>query len=284
MGHDSQTFLDGTYCSITVPQSLAQSRKGEEFMPPVVVRRKKALVETKKEETPKQSPPKKETAAATKKVLIPEPSKKKPEPKQPDKPQGPPPVDKAQQHANYLSEIEALSSPERALVSACYFLCFLFNENPTTTTLFPMKDKVLEKIFQSGHDCSVSYIRRWDKLTYRLEPEARDKWQSETGAKKDLLHLYRTPGCQVQLQRGYYDLYQFHVVIEPFRFVFYMPVELASWIDPERLQKPRLHMNQIKEVGLLRGRHIKMSQKSTQLTDEQIGAEIQRFLDTEMSR
>ena len=252
-------------------------------MAPIVVRRKKApVVETKKEETPKKSPG--SGGSTLKQVPVPESFKKKPEPKQPERPKGPAPIDKAQQHADYLSEIEALSSPDRALVSACYFLCFLINENPTTTTLFSMKDKVLEKIFRSGHECSVSYIRRWDKLTYRLEPEAKEKWELETGGKKDLLHLYRTPGCQVQLQRGYYDLYQFHVVTEPFRFVFYMPMELASWVDQERLQKPRLHTNNTTEVGLLRGRHIRMSRKSTGLTDEQIGAELQRFLDYEMSR
>ena len=102
-----------------------------------------------------------------------------------DKPKGPPPVDKLSQHHDYLAVIESMPSPEKEVARACYFLCFLINENRTTTSLFPFKDKVLEKISKSGNDCMmVSYVRRGDRLNYRLTPEAKEKWESETGGKK----------------------------------------------------------------------------------------------------
>jgi hypothetical protein len=123
------------------------------------------------------------------------------------------------------------------------------------------------------------YIKRGDRLTHRLTQEAREKWESETGGKKGLMHMYRTPECFVQSERGYYDLYQFHIVIEPFRFMFYMPVETAPWVDEERLLKPRLYTNVTPEHGLLRGKTIKISRKSINTNDEQIGEELKRFLD-----
>ena len=125
----------------------------------------------------------------------------------------------------------------------------------------------------------VSYVRRGDRLNYRLTPEAKEKWESETGGKKDLVRLYRTRECYVQTERGYYDLYQFHIVVEPFRFIFHMPMEMGPWIDEERLLKPRLRTNHTTESGLLRGQVIKISRKATGLTDDLIGGELQRLLD-----
>ncbi len=258
--------------------------------PLVIVRKKKPSIVTKKEETRHHptSPTKKETLATPQPELTGQPVKPKqgkvaPDLKQKvDNPKGESPAsEKVRQHLEYLKEIESLSSPETEIIRACYFLCFLINENRTTTTLFPLKDKVLKNLYESGHDClMVNYVRRGDRLTYRLTQAAKEKWESETGGKRDLIHLYRTPGCFVQSERAYYDLYQFHIVVEPFRFLFLMPQELASWVDEGRLQKPRLHTNMVIECGLCRGRQIKMSRKATGLTDEQIAAELQRFLDT----
>lgn len=248
---------------------------------PVIVRKKQAPVVIRKEEkSPKPLPPKGEPPERKQPQRSEEPKEKTPDLRQ-DKPKGPAPVDKVSQHLDYLTEIESMSLPEREIARACYFLCFLINENRTTTTLFPIKDKILESLFKSGHIClMMSYVRRGDRLTYRLTQEAKEKWESETGGKKDLIHLYRTPGCYVQSERGYYNLYQFHVVVEPFRFLFHMPVDLGSWVAEERLLKPRLHTNHMTEYGLLRGQAIKISRKSINATDEQIGQELQRFLDT----
>lgn len=85
------------------------------------------------------------------------------------------------------------------------------------------------------------------------------------------------------MTEGYTSLYRFHVVVEPFRFMFHMPVKLASWMPEERIAKPRLHSNLVTECGLLRGQKIKMSKKGTGLTDEEIGEEIRRFLGTDLS-
>jgi hypothetical protein len=105
---------------------------------PVVVRRKKApVIVVKKKETQVKPAPAKEKkgTAAVKQPAKQEKVKEKTgtKPQKPDKPKGPAPVDKAQQHAQYLSEIDVMSCPGKEIARACYFLCFLFNENPTTT-------------------------------------------------------------------------------------------------------------------------------------------------------
>ena len=234
---------------------------------PVIIRKKKdPVIVVQKENKPLKPPPPKTI------------------PVKPEKPKGPPPVDKDYQYQEYLKEIESIHSPNREIASVCLYLCTLINENRTTSTLFPLKDEVLKRIYESGHEClMVSYIKRGDRLTHRLTQEAREKWESETGGKKGLMHMYRTPECFVQSERGYYDLYQFHIVIEPFRFMFYMPVETAPWVDEERLLKPRLYTNVTPEHGLLRGKTIKISRKSINTNDEQIGEELKRFLDARIT-
>jgi len=208
------------------------------------------------------------------------PVKSEPQDK-PEKPKGPAPVDKLSQHSEYLKEIEFLSSPDKEIAGACFYLCYLINENRNSTTLFPLKDEVLEKVYKGGYKClMVSYVKRGDRLTYQLPKEVKEKWESETGGKKGLLILYRTPECFVQSEKGYYDLYQFHIVVEPFRFLFYMPVETASWVIDDRVLKPRLRVSHTYEHGLLRGKNIKISRKSTNTTDEQLGYKIKKFLNS----
>jgi hypothetical protein len=112
-------------------------------MAPVVVNKKKPplVVEVKKAASkpaePKQvplskapSPSKDQGPKEPRSVSMPE--------KKPEKPKGPEPIDKLQQHQSYLAEIEAIASPLNKIARACYFLTFLFNETRSTTTLFPM--------------------------------------------------------------------------------------------------------------------------------------------------
>ena len=237
---------------------------------PVVVRKKKTpeIIVQKTEKTLNINPKK------------PIPVKSGPQDK-PEKPKGPAPIDKVSQHLDYLKEIEFLPSPDKEIAGACFYLCYLINENRNTTTLFPLKDEVLEKIYKSGHKfLMVSYVKRGDRLIYHLPPEVKAKWETETGGKKGLIILYRTPECLIQSERGYYDLYQFHIVVEPFRFLFYMPVETATWVTDDRVLKPRLRVSYTNEYGLLRGKSIKISRKSTNTTDEQLGYKIKKFLNS----
>lgn len=246
-----------------------KTKKGEKMAtPPIVVRKKK---------TPEISVQK------TEKPLIKHPEKPTPvtsgSQDKPEKPKGPTPVDKASQYYEYIKEIESIPSPGREIAGVCFYLCYLINENRNSTTLFPLKDEVLEKIYRGGYRClMVSHVKRGDRLTYQLPKESREKWESETGGKVGLSILYRTPDSFVQIERGYYDLYQFHIVVEPFRFLFYMPVGTASWVTNDRILKPTLYASYTSEHGLLRGKSIKISRKSTNTTDEQLGYKIKKFL------
>src|SRR5271157_6002990 len=174
---------------------------------PVIVRKKKTPVVVIKKEGKTPPPKKTEPYPAPKQEKRSQPGNLKPGGKQKeDKSKETKPVisQKVQQHLDYLKEIESMPSPEREIARACYFLCYLINEKRTTATLFPLKDKVLAKISQTGHDyLMVSYIRRWDRLNYRLTPEAKVKWEAETAGKKALAHLYRTRRCYVEAEKGY---------------------------------------------------------------------------------
>jgi len=237
---------------------------------PIVVRRKK---------TPEIIVEKTEKILNTD-TKKPAPIKSEPQDK-PENPKGPAPVDKVSQHLDYLKEIEFLSSPDKEIAGASFYLCYLINENRNTTTLFPLKDGVLEKIYKGGYKClMVSYVKRGDRLTYQLPKEVKEKWESETCGKVGMTILYRTPDSFVQTERGYYDLYQFHIVVEPFRFLFYIPVENAPWVTNDRILRPTLYASYTNEYGLLRGKSIKISRKSTNTTDEQLGYKIKKFLNS----
>ncbi|MEJ2716548.1 MAG: hypothetical protein P8182_05340 [Deltaproteobacteria bacterium] len=186
-------------------------------------------------------------------------------------------------HRQNLAEIDALPSPECEIARACYFLCFLVHETKTATNLFPLKHGALEKIFKSGHNClTVNYVRRGDREIYHLSGEAKKKWESETGGSKHHVRIYLTPKCKVEFEEGYFDLYHFHIVIEPFRFSFYLPIHQAPWIDKRRLSKRRFHYPQTVEYGLAHGQVITTSRKATMVSREQIREELQKFLDTEL--
>jgi len=49
-----------------------------------------------------------------------------------------------------------------------------------------------------------------------------------------------------------------------------MPVETAPWVTNDRILRPTLYASYTNEHGLLRGKSIKISRKSTNATDEQI--------------
>jgi len=237
---------------------------------PIVVRKKKTPeIIVQRTEKPLNINPKK-----------PIPVESEPQDK-PENPKGPAPVDKVSQHSEYLKEIEFLPSPDKEIAGACFYLCYLINENRNSTTLFPLKDGVLEKIYKGGYKClMISHVKRGDRLTYQLPKEVKEKWESETGGKVGMTILYRTPDSFVQSERGYYDLYQFHIVVEPFRFLFYIPVETAPWVTNDRILRPTLYASYTNEYGLLRGKSIKISRKSTNATDEQIGYKIKKFLNS----
>ena len=131
--------------------------------------------------------------------------------------------------------MEALPSPEKEIATACYYLCFLVHETKTSTDLFPLKHNVLEKIFKSGHNSlTVNYVRRGDREIYHLSPDAKKSWETETGGNKHHVRMYLTPKCKVEFEEGYFDLYHFHIVMEPFRFSFYLPIHQAPVAGQEK--------------------------------------------------
>lgn len=188
-------------------------------------------------------------------------------------------------HQVCLGEIEAMPSPEREITRACYYLTFLVHETKTSSDLFPLKHNALEKIFKSGHPClTVSYVRRGDKEIYHLSPEAKKKWESETNSDKHHIRMYLTPKCKVEFEEGYYDLYHFHIVIEPYRFSFYLPTYQAPWMDKRRLSKRRFHYPQCVEYGLVRGKVITTSRKSSMVPLEKIKEELQKLMEADISK
>ncbi len=206
-------------------------------------------------------------------------------PQKPKKPKEPKTVvpEKARFHHENLERIEKLKSPERDIARACYYLCFLVHETKTSAELFPLKHNALEKIFKSGHNCiTVSYVRRGDREIYHLSAEARKKWETETDSNKHHIRMYLTPKCKVEFEEGYFDLYHFHIVIEPFRFSFYLPIHQAPWIDKRRLSRRRFHYPQTVEYGLVNGKVITTSRKATLVSVGEIKEEMERFLEKEL--
>jgi hypothetical protein len=212
------------------------------------------------------------------------PAKPQP-PRKPKKPKENKPVipEKVRFHLDCLGEIDEMESPEREIVRGCYFLSFLVHETKTNTDLFPLKHNVLERIFRGAHPAlTVSYVRRGDREVYSLSAEAKKKWETETGGNKHHIRMYLTAKCKVDFEEGYFDLYHFHVVVEPFRFSFYLPVHQAPWIDKRRISKRRFHYPQTVEYGLIRGKMITTSRKASLVTLEQITEELNKILEADM--
>jgi hypothetical protein len=202
----------------------------------------------------------------------------------PKKPKEPKTIipEKVRFHTQNLEEIEALPSPEKEIAKACYFLCFLVHETKTSSDLFPLKHSVLEKLFKSGHNClTVNYVRRGDREIYHLTAEAKKKWETETGGDKHHTRMYLTPKCKVEFEEGYFDLYHFSIIVEPFRFSMYLPIHQALWIDKRRISKRKFHYPQTVEYGLVKGKVITTSRKATMVTREQIKQELEDFLKKE---
>jgi len=193
--------------------------------------------------------------------------------------------EKVRFHSENLALLDALPSPDRDIARACYFMCFLVHETKTSTDLFPLKHNSLEKIFKSGHGClTVNYVRRGDREIYNLSPDAQKKWEAETGSNKHHLRMYLTNKCKVEFEEGYFDLYHFHIVVEPFRFTFYLPIHQAQWIDKRRISKRRFHYPQTVEYGLVRGKVITTSRKATMVPLEQIKEELEKFQRVEIEK
>jgi hypothetical protein len=193
--------------------------------------------------------------------------------------------EKARLHSESVALMDAMPSPEKEIARACYYLCFLVHETKTSTDLFPLKHNVLEKIFKSGHNClAVNYVRRGDREIYHLSPEAKKKWEAETGGNKHHTRMYLTSRCKVEFEEGYFDLYHFHLTIEPFRFSFYLPIHQAPWIDKRRISKRPFHYPQTVEYGLAHGKVITTSRKATMVPLQQIREDLQKFLDADLPK
>lgn len=203
-------------------------------------------------------------------------------PKRAKKPKQPKAVipEKVRIHNENLKLMDKMNSPDKFIARACYFLCFLVHETKTSTEFFPLKHNVLEKIFKSGHGClTVHYVRRGDREIYHLSSEAKKKWESETGGNKHHIRIYMTPKCKLDFEEGYYDLYHFHVVTEPFRFSFYLPIHQAPWIDKRRISRRKFHYPQTVEYGLVGGKPITTSRKATMVPLETIKEELELFVE-----
>jgi hypothetical protein len=193
--------------------------------------------------------------------------------------------EKVQFHNACIAEIEAMPIPDREIARACYYLCYLVHETKTSNELFPLKHNALEKIFKSAHPClTVNYVRRGDREIYQLSPEAKKKWESETGGNKHHTRMYLTSKCKIEYEESWFDLYHFHIVIEPFRFSFYLPIHQAQWMNKKRLTKRPFHYPQTVEYGLVRGKIITTSRKTTMLPLETIKAELQKLADLEIQK
>ncbi|MGC8657715.1 MAG: hypothetical protein ACP5U1_01450 [Desulfomonilaceae bacterium] len=191
--------------------------------------------------------------------------------------------EKVKENLANLEEINNFPSPEREIAKACYYMCFLVHETKTTNELFPLKHNVLEKIFKSGHSClTVNYVRRGDREIYTLSPEAKKRWETETGSNKHHIRMYLSQKCKVDYEEGYFDLYHFHIVMEPFRFSFYLPIHQAPWMDKRRISKRKFHYPQTVEYGLVKGKVITTSRKATMVPLEEIKSEFQKLLDLEI--
>lgn len=193
--------------------------------------------------------------------------------------------EKVRFHTANLELIEAMPTPEKEIAKACYYLCFLVHETKTSTELFPLKHNVLEKIFKSGHGClTVSYIRRGDREIYHLSADAKKNWERETDGNKHHIRMYLTSKCKVEFEDGYFDLYHFHIVLDPFRFSFYLPIHQAPWLDKRRLSKRPFHYPQTVEYGLVAGKVITTSRKATMVPLERIKEEMLTLLDLDLEK
>lgn len=188
-------------------------------------------------------------------------------------------------HTKNLEEIEGMPTPEKDIALACYYLCFLVHETKTSTELFPLKHNALEKIFKSGHSClTVNYVRRGDREICHLSAEAKKKWEAETGGNKHHVRMYLSPKCKVEFEEGYFDLYHFHIVLDPFRFSFYLPIHQALWLDKRRLSKRRFHYPQTVEYGLSHGKLVTTSRKATMVPLEKIKEELQKLVELDLEK
>jgi hypothetical protein len=201
-----------------------------------------------------------------------------PRPKKPKEPKIIVP-EKVKFHQDTLAEIDGFNSPEREIARACYFLCFLAHETKSSGELFPLKHQVLERLFKTGHPClTVNLVRRGDREIYHLSADAKKKWEAETGGDKHHIRMYLTSKCKVEFEEGYFDLYHFHITLEPFRFSFYLPLHQAPWMDKRRISKRRFHYPQTVEYGLIRGKVITTSRKATLVTRDQIKEDLEEFV------
>lgn len=201
------------------------------------------------------------------------------------KPREPKPVvpEKVRFHQENMTRLDNLPSPDKDIARACYYLCFLVHETKTSTDLFPLKHNVLEKIFKSGHNClTVNYVRRGDREIYHLTSDAKKKWEAETDGNKHHIRMYLTPKCKVEFEEGYFDLYHFHMVLEPFRFSFYLPIHQAPWLDKRRLSRRRFHYPQTVEYGLVEGKVITTSRKATLIPLEEIKEVLDAFIEKKL--
>ena len=192
--------------------------------------------------------------------------------------------EKVRFHNQCLEATKVLDSPEQEIAKACYYLCFLVHETKTNSDLFPLKHKILEKIFKSSHSClTVHHVRRGDREIYHLSSEAKKKWEAETGGNKHHQRMYVTPKCKIEYEKGYFDLYNFHIILEPFRFSFYLPLHQSPWLDKRRLSRRKFHYPQTVEYGLVGGKQITTSRKATMVTLEEIKKELDDFLKMELN-
>ncbi len=192
--------------------------------------------------------------------------------------------EKVRFHTENLELIDAMSTPEKEVARACYFLCYLVHETKTNSELFPLKHQTLEKIFKTAPSLmTVSHVRRGDREIYHLSAEAKKKWEKETNGNKHHIRMYLTPKCKIEFDEGYFDLYNFLIVIEPFRFSFYLPIHQADWMDKRRVSKRPFHYPQTVEYGLVSGKVITTSRKASLVSLETIKTELESFIETDIS-
>jgi len=193
--------------------------------------------------------------------------------------------EKVREHQESLELLDKLATPEKEIARACYYMCFLVHETKSNEKVFPLKHIVLEKIFSSGHSCiTVNHVQRGDREIYHLSGDAKKKWESETDGNKHYIRMYLTPKCKVEYEEGYYDLYHFHIVIDLFRFSFYLPIHQAPWIDKRRVSKRRFHYPQTVEFGLVKGKPVTTSRKASIVPLETIQEELKALMDMKIEK
>ncbi len=191
--------------------------------------------------------------------------------------------EKVRFHNETLALIDTMETPEREIAKACYYLCYLVHETKTSTELFPLKHNALETIFKIAHPgLTVNYVRRGDREIYSLSTEAEARWQAETSGNKHHTRMYLTPKCKIEFEEGYFDLYHFHIVIEPFRFSFYLPTHQAPWMNKRRISKRRFHYPQTVEYGLVNGKVITTSRKASMIPLSEIKDGLDKLIEMDV--